>query len=63
VQNALNKLPAKQRAAIVLTIYEDRSHAEAAKILNCSEATISWRVFAARQKLKRLLKGTSHEQS
>jgi RNA polymerase sigma-70 factor (ECF subfamily) len=62
VQNALDKLPAKQRAAIVLTVYEDCNHAEAAKILNCTEATISWRVFAARQKLKHMLKGISHEQ-
>lgn len=62
VQNALDILPTKQRAAIVLTVYENRTHAEAAKILNCTEATISWRVFAARQKLKRLLKGISHEQ-
>lgn len=61
VQNALNKLPPKQRAAIVLTVYESCSHAEAAKLLNCTEATISWRVFAARQKLKRLLKGISRE--
>jgi RNA polymerase sigma-70 factor (ECF subfamily) len=61
VQNALNKLPAKQRAAIILTVYENHSHAGAAKLLNCTEATISWRVFAARQKLKRLLKGISHE--
>ena len=62
VQNALDKLPAKQRAAIVLTIYENQSHAEAAKTLGCTEATISWRVFAARQKLKRLLKDLPHEQ-
>jgi RNA polymerase sigma-70 factor (ECF subfamily) len=61
VQAALNRLPAKQRAAIVLTIYENQSHAEAAKTLGCTEATISWRVFAARQKLKRLLKNLSHE--
>jgi RNA polymerase sigma-70 factor (ECF subfamily) len=61
VQRALDKLPPKQRAAIVLTVYENHSHAEAAKVLNCSEATISWRIFAARQKLKRLLKGISHE--
>ena len=27
VQDALNRLPAKQRAAIVLTIYENQSHA------------------------------------
>jgi len=26
-----------------------QSHAEAAKTLGCTEATISWRVFAARQ--------------
>ena len=62
VQEALNRLPVKQRAAIVLTVYEDRSHAEAAKVMGCTEATISWRVFAARQKLKRWLKPLSHEQ-
>jgi RNA polymerase sigma-70 factor (ECF subfamily) len=62
VQDALDRLPIKQRAAIVLTIYEHQSHAEAAKTLGCAEATISWRVFAARQKLKRLLKSISHEQ-
>jgi len=61
VQAALNRLPAKQRAAIVLTVYENQSHAEAAKTLGCTEATISWRVFAARQKLKRLLKDLPHE--
>ncbi len=55
VQAALMKLPAKQRAAIVLTVYDGHNHAEAAKILGCSETTVSWRVFAARRKLKRLL--------
>ena len=63
VQTALNRLPVKQRAAIVLTIYEHQSHAAAAKTLGCTEATISWRVFAARQKLKRLLKDLPHEKS
>jgi RNA polymerase sigma-70 factor (ECF subfamily) len=55
VQSALLKLPAKQRAAIVLTVYEGHNHAGAAKILGCSETTVSWRVFAARRKLKRWL--------
>ncbi|MDR3458707.1 MAG: RNA polymerase sigma factor [Verrucomicrobiae bacterium] len=55
VQAALLKLPAKQRAAIVLTIHDGLNHAEAAQILGCSETTVSWRVFAAKQKLKRLL--------
>jgi len=55
VQSALMKLPAKQRAAIVLTVYDGHNHAEAAKILGCSGTTVSWRVFAARRKLKRWL--------
>jgi RNA polymerase sigma-70 factor, ECF subfamily len=55
VQAALLKLPAKQRAAVVLTIYDGLNHAEAAKILHCSETTVSWRVFAAKRKLKRWL--------
>jgi RNA polymerase sigma-70 factor (ECF subfamily) len=59
VQAALNRLPAKQRAAIILTVYEEMNHAEAARALGCSEATVSWRVFAARGKLKRWLKPAS----
>jgi RNA polymerase sigma-70 factor, ECF subfamily len=55
VQAALDRLPAKQRAAIVLTVYQELSHAEAARALGCTEATVSWRVFAARNKLKRWL--------
>ncbi len=50
-----SNFPAKQRAAIVLTIYDGLNHAEAARVLGCSEATVSWRVFAARRKLKRWL--------
>ena len=61
VQAALERLPAKQRAAIVLTVYENQSHAEAAKTLGCTEATVSWRVFYARRKLKKLLKDLPHE--
>ena len=55
VQAALLKLPAKQRAAIVLTIYDGLNHAEAAHVLGCSETTVSWRVFSAKRKLKRWL--------
>ncbi len=56
IQGALMKLPAKQRAAIVLVTYDGLSHAEAARVLRCSETTVSWRLFAARRRLKRLLK-------
>jgi RNA polymerase sigma-70 factor (ECF subfamily) len=52
---ALLKLPAKQRAAIMLTLYDGLNHAQAAEVLHCSEATVSWRVFAARRKLQRWL--------
>jgi RNA polymerase sigma-70 factor (ECF subfamily) len=55
VQAALLKLPGKQRAAIVLTVYDGLNHAEAAQVLGCSETTVSWRVFAAKRKLKRWL--------
>jgi RNA polymerase sigma-70 factor (ECF subfamily) len=55
LQAALLKLPTKQRAAIMLTMYDGLNHAEAAEVLDCSEATVSWRVFAAKRKLKRLL--------
>jgi len=56
IQEALMKLPPKQRATVVLTAYESLTHAEAAAALGCSETTVSWRLFAARSKLKRLLK-------
>jgi RNA polymerase sigma-70 factor (ECF subfamily) len=56
IQDALMKLPPKQRAAIILTTYDGLTHGEAAVALSCSETTVSWRVFAARRKLKRLLK-------
>ena len=56
VQEALLSLNPKQRAAVVLTVYEGMNHAEAARTLRCPESTISWRLFAARAKLKRLLK-------
>jgi len=52
VQAALMRLSAKERAAIVLTVYEEMNHAEAARVLGCSETTVSWRVHMARKKLK-----------
>jgi RNA polymerase sigma-70 factor, ECF subfamily len=60
VEQALLRLPAKQRAALILTVYQGFSHAEAGKALGCSEATVSWRIFAGRRKLRRLLKHLSH---
>ncbi len=61
IQKALLKLPAEQRAAIVLTVYEEMNHAEAARVLGCSETTVSWRIFMARRKLKQWLKDLATE--
>ena len=61
VQQALLQLDPKQRSAIILTVYDEMSHAEAARILGCSEATVSWRVFKARKQLKRWLEADKGE--
>lgn len=53
VHEALQRLEPKMRAAIVLTVYDGLNHAEAAKVLGCSETTVSWRVFMARRRLKK----------
>ena len=63
IQAALLKLPAKQRAAVILTTYDGLTHAEAAAALGCSETTVSWRIFAARRKLKRLLQYQSKREA
>ena len=62
VQAALLKLNPKQRAAVVLTTYDGLNHAEAARVLGCSETTVSWRLFAARAKLKKLLAGAQRRE-
>lgn len=48
----IDKLPEKQKAAIMLVMSEGLSHREAARILNCREKTISWRIHQARNRLK-----------
>lgn len=49
---AVRRLPEAQRDAVLLVHVEGLSHGEAAKALGCAEATVSWRLFAARRKLK-----------
>jgi RNA polymerase sigma-70 factor, ECF subfamily len=52
---ALDTLSSQQRQAIVLTYFEGMNHAEAAAVLRCAETTVSWRVFSAKRKLKKIL--------
>jgi RNA polymerase sigma-70 factor (ECF subfamily) len=56
LQAALDRLPDKQKAAVLLVLVEGLSHKEAAAVMNCQEATVSWRIFQARKKLKKILR-------
>ncbi len=48
---AVHRLPEKLKQAALLVYGEGLSHAEAGKILGCSEGTISWRLSEVRKKL------------
>ncbi len=61
VHEALSALGDDQRHAIVLVYYEGMNHAQAARMLNCAEATVSWRIFCAKRQLKKILSRTSQE--
>lgn len=66
VRGALATLGLDLREAVTLVYYEGLSHAEAARILGCAETTVSWRIFRAKQQLKKQLRlgaagGLSHD--
>ena len=52
---AVRALPEKQRDAVLLIYAEDLSHAAAAEIMGCKEATVSWHIYEAKKTLKGLL--------
>ena len=56
VREALAGLPLDMREAVTLIYYEGMNHADAARILGCAETTVSWRIFRAKQKLKKQLR-------
>jgi len=55
VYDAIDRLPHKQKAALMLVMAEGLNHKEAATVLNCSEPTVSWRIHQARKALKKYL--------
>ncbi len=53
--SAVRQLPEQQRDAVLLVYAEDLSHAAAAQIMGCKEATVSWHIHAAKKTLRGLL--------
>jgi len=54
-QQALNRLSAQQRAALLLRELEDLSFAEVARALECGEATARVHYHRGKEKMKRML--------
>ena len=58
---AVGGLPGHFRAAFALVVNQGLSHAEAARVLGCSENTVSWRMHKARRLLRDRLKSSPGE--
>jgi RNA polymerase sigma-70 factor (ECF subfamily) len=56
IDKALNSLPPKFKAVLILRIYEDLSYEEIAQTLNISTGTVMSRLFRAREKMQEMLK-------
>jgi len=52
IRHAIEKLPEKQRAAVLLHKYEELDYAEIAKILKCSESALKSLLFRAYESLR-----------
>lgn len=52
IDEAVDALPDRFRASFVLVAGQGLSHAEAARVLGCSENTVSWRMHKARKLLR-----------
>jgi RNA polymerase sigma-70 factor, ECF subfamily len=52
IRHAIDKLPEKQRAAVLLHKYQELDYAEIAKILTCSESALKSLLFRAYETLR-----------
>jgi len=55
VARAVATLPPRQKAMVVLRLYQDLPYAEIARIMGCSEGTVKATMFAALRRLRRVL--------
>lgn len=47
----IDALPENEKTSLILVFVKGLSHAEAAKVLDCKESTVSWYIHEARKKL------------
>jgi len=59
VRVAVASLPDDLRAPLILSIYEEKSHAEIAEVLECTAKAVETRLYRARQHLRQRLIGAS----
>ena len=56
LQEAMGKLPEKQRLAIIMFTIDELPQKQVAEALQCSVEAVKWHVFQGRKKLRELLK-------
>ena len=56
LQEAVDSLPLPYKASFVLVVFQGMTHGQAARILGCSENTVSWRMHKARKMLQTRLR-------
>ncbi len=52
LQSAIDSLPLSYRASFTLVVLQGLTHGQAARVLGCSENTVSWRMHKARKMLQ-----------
>ena len=55
IQQAIDRLPEKQRLALIMFAVEKMPQKDVADVLNCSVEAVKWHVFMARKQLKKSL--------
>jgi len=55
IQEAIGNLPESLKQAMLLVYAEGMSHKDAAGVIGCAETTVSWRIFQAKRKLRKVL--------
>jgi RNA polymerase sigma-70 factor (ECF subfamily) len=56
MDEAIRSLPTAYQAAFVLVSFQGMTHAQAGRVLGCSENTVSWRMHKARKMLQAKLR-------